>query len=683
MISISAEGNFLDIREGEDKRFFINKSLHNLRDMFGRNSDRSRSIVLPRSPNNINILAQHSARIGDDYRALSCQVFMSGVPVLENAQLVIIGEDDNHFEATILGGAATFYNLIPEASIQDLNYETDNFEWTLANYVARRNNSSNLVTAWAQWMTNESYRRYKQEGDPLEEVEAVDIDKAGFCYYAKDILAKIFENIPLEIDSSLVENEDYNSMTVVCTMPQMFEGFLDLGADRGEVGIVTSLIIPAGQAGRIEFDLVVINTGNVWDAILFQYEPNEREELSISALLIRTGSAVPEVTLIKMAGGVDRVPLAIINWSGFNGRLDVVDVGEPGDVYFLEYKSVQVNISYVNGSFFKFHPLRSFDRNIEVSEFLPDITQREFAKNIFNLFHIVVADISGRITLSHFEDIIDNPQVNLSARIASDRQIKYTPRLQDYGQDNHFKYAEEPLVISDAFNEIIQINNNSLPPIAIKIELFFAGMDGTLFDLPGHTVPMFEVFYGSEDNNNIQIQGTLGTFATYSTVDGNPLRANDVIFVPEGGGFDRFVVRRVFDSTNGELDYQLAINKIDQDWSWLSYERLEPKFQLSRVRFDNTHTYIYHQGSERQQETDTLYTDLLTWDIMLEQYYPSYKDMIRNFQVLSLWVDIPNTIFLELNSLAPIYLLGNTYYLNKTEQYKENGLVRLELLRFN
>ena len=57
--------------------------------------------------------------------------------------------------------------------------------------------------------------------------------------------------------------------------------------------------------------------------------------------------------------------------------------------------------------------------------------------------------------------------------------------------------------------------------------------------------------------------------------------------------------------------------------------------------------------------------------------------MIQDFQVIHIWVELPSTVFMEINSLNPIYILGNKYYLNKTEQYKENGLTRLELIRFN
>ena len=692
-IGLLVDGTWLDLREGEEKRFFINKTLHDLRDMFGRNSDRSRGIVLPRTPNNINTLVTHAPLLGDNYKALSCQVYMSGVPVLEDANLVITGEDANHYEAQIVGGAATFYNLIPGDSIKLLDYIEDNFEWTLLNYVARANRSSRLVTAWAQWITNKSYSDYLENGgDPVEEMESTDIDKAGFCYYTKDILEQIFNNTSLEIDASQVTNEDYNSLVLVCPMPQIFEANIALDPDRGEVSFIDSYVINIPQLTVImPFDQVILNQGNVWDPVNFWYEPNTKQEVRLTAFIVREAAILPVSTirLIKLAGGSNLVVLQEGLWYGdiLNKMdFDVIDVGEPGDFYYLDISIQRGNETILpNLTNFQFRPNLTTDRNIEVSEWLPDITQRELVKNVFNLFHIVVSDISGQIVLSLFDKIEEKAQINLNDRIAQDRQIKYSPRLANYAQVNRFKYAEEELVSTNVFNTEIQILDNTLPQLATIIELFFAGMDGSLFGNPGNVVPMFEINYQREDNNNIHIVGTAGNFAEYSTIEANDLEENDVIFAVDSGTPMRFVVRRKFDNKNGELDYQLQINANPPDWSFVHYELKTHKFQLSRVLFDSSavDNFVFYQGSERLEAGSIFYTDLLNWDYLLGEYYSRYRKMIQNFQVVNIWVDIPNTVFLELNSLRPIYILGNNYYLNKTEQYKENGLVRLELIRFN
>ena len=695
MITISIEGRFLDVREGEEKRFFINKTLHDLRDMFGRNSDRSRSIVLPRSPNNIAILAGHSARIGQDYRALLCQVFMSGVPILEDAQLVIIGEDVNHYEATIIGGAATFYNSLPDASIQDLDFSTDDFEWTLANYMARVNNTSHLVTAWAQWITNESYQKYLDEGGvSTEEQEATDIDKAGFCYYTKDIMSKIFAQLPLEIELDIDGAlQDYNTLAIICPMPQIFDGHESSNDDAGLVGFNDNWpVLPFATWLKIPFDRVDENEGLVWDVVNHWYTPNISMPIRLRATIRRTALVVNQqllVRLIKLPLGQAPIILETGAWSIITTLMyfDTFDIGAPGDRYYLEAFSTSQNyVIATESTNFRFTNQASASRDVEISNYLPDISQRDLVKNVFNLFHIVVSDISGKITLSLFDKIEQKPQVNLETRLASDRQIKYSPRLQDYGQINHFKYKDEPLVIGRAFNDIIQILNNTLPLEAIKIELAFAGSDGSLFQVPGRVAPSFEIEYQREENNNIHIiGGGGGAFATYNTNEANDLADNDIIFAEDGGTPMRFVVKRTFDNKNGELTYTGAINTNPPDWAFSHYELLPHEFQLAKLvsATGGSGVFVHYQGTERAEALIIRYTDIFAWDYLLERYYPTYKRMIEDIQLIHLWVDIPNTVFLELNSLAPIYILGGTYYLNKTEQYKLNGLTRLELLRFN
>ena len=687
MIDISINEGFLDIREGEENRLFINKSIHDLRDMFGRTSDRSRSIVLPRSANNISLLGSHSARLGRDYRGLACQVLMSGVPVLEDAQLVIIGEDANHFEATIIGGAASFYNLLPEDSIRDLDFTADNFEWILAEYVARISNTSGVVTAWAQWLTNESYQKYLDEGGvPAEEVEAVDIDKAGFCYFTKDILAKIFDNtgldIILELDNA---QEDYDNTVVVCPMPQIFLSHESQNIDAGYVGFNADFLIPVPNAfNRIPFDRVDVNEGLVWDAGLFQYEPNIAMPVRLLATIRRTTVIINntlEVRLMKIPAGGSPEVLQTGSWSIIQTLMnfDVFDIGAPGDIYYMEARTSILGYTIAEQStFFEFINQASQSREVEIDRYLPDISQKDLVKNVFNLFHIVVSDVAGTITLSLFDRINLEPQIDLQERIASDRQVKYSPRIPNYGQLNHFKYAEELLVLGSAFNEAIHIDNNTLTDNIVKIELFFAGSDGSLFATPGRVTPSFDIEYQREDKNAIHIIGDGLAFTTYSTQEANDLEDNDLVFI----GADRYEVKRSFDNKSGEFTHIGIVNTNPQEWSFVHYTLLTHTLQLARVN-QEPGAFVYYQGSVRDTAASSQVANLLTWDYLLGKYYLEYRFMIQDVQFVHLWVDIPNTVFLALNSLAPIYVLGATYYLNKVEQYKEDGITRLELIRFN
>lgn len=696
MIGLLVKGIWLDTREGEEKRFFLNKTLHDIRDMFGRNSDRSRSIVLPRTANNINILVTHSPQLGGDYRALSCQVYMSGVPVLEDASLVITSEDANHYECQIIGGAATFYSLLSDDSIKNLDFSADNFEWTLANYVLRNSRSSNLVTAWSQWITNESYQKYLDEGGvSTEEMNATDIDKAGFCYYTKDILAKIFDNTGLQIDTSQVTNEDYNTLAIICPMSQIFDSHDSSNSDRGLVGFIENQTVPTIQGDdwyKLPFDKVDINEGFIWDALNFWYVPNETMPLKLTSLIYIVNSIPGEhidLRLRKFVGSSGQtitLQQGSIALESISREFNVSDTGSNLDRYWIEARPSVLGFSIrADGTKFEFRNQTPISRDIQISDWLPEISQRELVKNVFNLFHIVVSDISGRIVLSLFDEIESKNQVNLNDKIAKDRQIKFAPRLQNYAQENHFKYSDEPLVITKAFNEIIQISNNGLENSIIKIELFFGGSDGSLFSSPpfGRVVPSYHFDYRKEDNNKMHIIGGGVVFTTYNTQDANELADNDIVFI----GSLRYVVRRVLDNKNGEFTHIGTINTNDLDWTFSHYIKNAHKFQLANLVFDDStgvNTYIHYQGSERNQVGGIIYhTNLLYWDYLIENYYPVYKKMIQDLQVVNVWVDIPNTVFLELNSLAPIYVLGNKYYLNKTEQYKENGLVRLELIRFN
>ena len=687
-IGLLVEGTWLDLREGEENRFFLNKTLHDLRDMFGRDSDRSRGIVLPRTANNINALVKYAPTLGDTYKALICQVYMSGVPVLEDANLVITGEDKNHYEAQIVGGAATFYTLLSGDSIRNLDFEADNFEWTLAEYVARVNNASGVVTAWAQWFTNDSYQQYLDDNpDPNEELEAVNIDRAGFCYYIKDILAKIFENTQLEINLDGIQETPYNEIVIVCPMPEIFESFDSVINERGEVSFLDIYPVPEGS-NKIPYDEVISNTG-IWDIINFWFTVPVIMEVEIYATLRTRFNSVPTSVygqlVLEDAGGVVTILQEQQIFSGASALFRETLIAAPGEKYYMRTRmgTLQGNPMLIEPLvIFRMSSTAGLDREIEIYKWLPDISQRELVKNVFNLFHIVVSDISGKIVLSLFEKITQEPQINLEDRIAQDRQIKYSPRLSGYGQVNRFKYADEPLVDTTAFNAVININNNTLEDVATKIELYFAGMDESFFPIPGQTVPMFEVDYHKEDNNLMNMTDG-APYDSYNTNDSNDLKERDILFMPDGGGIKRFTIWKVLDNRKGLLTSSGEAVANAQDWTFAHYTLNTHRLQLCQVLPDAVNTRVYFQDHERAETLSSLYTDVINFDTLLEDYYPEYRRMIELFQVVNVWVDIPNTVFLELNSLRPIYILGNNYYLNETEQYKENGLVRLELIKYN
>ena len=132
-LQILIDGEALDLSINEDENFSLSKVVHDLRDLETRNADFSSEIVLP-------LTAKNRRLIGSMLPSLSrfseapitnepCEILAFGIPIISDAFLTIVGEDDiaNVAQGEILGGNAKFFNQLKDEPLLELNLDAYNF----------------------------------------------------------------------------------------------------------------------------------------------------------------------------------------------------------------------------------------------------------------------------------------------------------------------------------------------------------------------------------------------------------------------------------------------------------------------------------------------------------------------------------------------------------------------------
>ena len=310
---------------------------------------------------------------------------------------------------------------------------------------------------------------------------------------------------------------------------------------------------------------------------------------------------------------------------------------------------------------------------------LPEITQKQFVKEVFNLFNILAVEKDRVVTLSLFEDIPKEAPVTLA--INSLKETSFFGSFQTYGRSNIFKYQDNEAVERKDANTSFQVLDNTLIAEAIKIESAFSATD--ISAVPQMTtslvVPNYELeYYFVTDNKMSTSSGSVN----FSTLERNSIEGGDLISV---GGDRRRVISMVSDFI-GVVDVPFPNNSQDQDWYHWRYNKNDVALHIGKAIFNNTGLNVQDGGTEAGYTNYSKATfDPLRFENLKLNYYKLLVDSFeRPFRVLA-WCSFGVLKYLAINGKQPIYIesLDTYFYANKLEQWKFNGSCRVELIKIN
>ena len=559
-LQIISNGQDFDLFQGEDERFYITKQIHDLANLETRNGDFSRRINLPLTPKNKEILGTNLpiySRFDDiAVGTIPCEILVNGMPILSNAYFTIDTQSKTAITIQVFGGVSKLYSGLSDLSIRDLDFSALNFQWTTAGINAITTNTTGVVYAESQWITNQEYREFLANAYETDEFSFQELNEAGFFMYAKTIIDKIFEGFSeLTFDSSALDAQ-YGKSAIACPMPQLHE-------------------------------------------------------------------------------------------------------------------------QYINGD--------TISTTVNVASFLPDISQREFLREVFKIYNIVATESNNLVRLRYFQSLATADSGTLV--LDTNNEVTIYNTFTTYNQSNELKYSTYDLIERTDFDSSFDVNSEILPPLGTLVQSRFFPSD--LGETPIKSaggdrvvIPGYEFEYFTSD---LTFQKNSGA-STWSTNDKSSLKVGDIVNVIQE---KRRIVTVNSTNTAGTVDRDWTVNANTNTWDYVRYKKIETNLHfvsIEDVSAVSSYTTQYNgannviQGSAGAKVAQ--FPSALLWDNLKTTYYGLFVDSIAKPFIVQAWISLPTISLLKLDPLAPIYLddYNSYFYINKLEQWKINNMARIELV---
>lgn len=711
-LQILIEGEPLDLLKGEDRRFYISKQLYDLSDLETRNSGYSKTIQIPLTPKNNRLLGRRvpeKARFDQlPFSGLPCDVLMSGVSMIQDAILVIGRQSISNetVSVTVYGGTSKFFTSISNEPLSSLNFSDLDFEWTLDGI--KNNNlwiNRPICVATCQWYSNKSRRQYLfQGGDDTETgLDKADIGEYGFWFQASEILDRIFANLPnLTVDSSALGTSvtsNWKSWAIAIPVPIIHESFKSTGGNYTEVALTDDPL--PDQEGSNEFVQmstftpytdVIENPANYWVPgsqyyanfggpgfflVSAQFQGTYKSTNQLGFAVMKNGVLVAEVAAPGTSGGNEQ-PFSVGITTSVN-----VDVGDRIEVF---YRMPITQGCTISSTFSIAQSGADRGRYLEVSSLMPEMTQRDFVKEIFKIAGVVPAEENGTVTLSYIEDIRDSNIKTL--QIDKTQPVEVLNTMPTYASTNILKYTDNPAVERLDANSTFLVNSTTLASIQTAIESKFSATDNTddgLDSLGSLSVPKYELEYNEVNDNKMRV--TSGS-SNYTTTDRNDLQAGDYVVYEDGLNW---IKRRVVAAGdfNGVFDVAAPNTVNDFDWKTWRYNENEIGIHFGRLIPGNFTVDDPTDGGITEQDfiyaNDVKFDNFCTWNRLKDIYYKLITESMFDPFIINAWVIISASEFSGLNELDLVYLeeYSSYFYINKLDQWKDDGRAKIQLIELN
>lgn len=702
-IQILIAGSALDLVIDEGKNFFLTKESYNLSDLESRDSDYTQTFNIPTTPTNLELLgvqAPLKARFSTQPTGfIDCQLLVNGVPLLQNAVILVGIQTGDNISITVFGGITRFYSALPDASIRDLDFSEYNLNWTLTNVFALKNTTEGICIPWNQWTGLESQRNYNAEGGTNQYYDDYEIGEGGFFIYLKTVLNKIFDSIGYTLDLSPIyadiNSDKFDQAAMACPVDQLHDGRAQSFGEASEVRTNVPFAYPNGST-KVAFQAVVEDNNSWWVAIDNQYvipggifgvdveaagrAANNSNELYLEVWRFVFPDASPTLLYSEQI-----VILSNKNWSIDLGA--IVDVPNGGDLW-LEINCVVGDTQIDSNSTFRVKQItQPIDLSVVVADNLPDITQKDFVKEVLKLYNLIPTQFDRTITFNYFENKDKATALQLDLDVSKD--IKVLSGFPSYGRINNMKYTDANLERTDV-NSSFPVNSLVINEEVDKVVSKFSASDiiegGTnIITCPNYDIDYLYIGY---------LQPTAIGSGLCNLVESalTDIKAGDYVYMKEFNTsnliYERARVLAVKDK-QVLLDYEFPT-------LWIrGTQRVRfNKTELNTIRLARLETFIplidaeYVDGTESSGvgwSGKTATFDFMQWDYLKNDFYQIIIRSVEKPFIIQAWAFIDTERMIAVNGLRPTYIkeFDAYFYINKGEQWKTTGLARLELIKLD
>jgi len=354
-------------------------------------------------------------------------------------------------------------------------------------------------------------------------------------------------------------------------------------------------------------------------------------------------------------------------FAGFTGlTFDTSEMDAQYSKYAVACAMPLLHDQYTNGE--------TITTTINPQDYFPDISQRDFIREIFKLQNIVAVEANNVVTLKYFKGLETATSQNLVLNTDNTKTIYNT--FKTYSQTNELKYSDDDIVEGTDYDSSFPVNSDTLPlsGTIIQSKFFPCDLGEALVPNVRSTAAAWDVEYFKSAVNFHPSSGTLN-FTTNHPFEGN---IGDIVT-----GVGRIVT----------LDATKESGTVSTNFTSSTSVNIPPYYRykangrtMQVVSIEDASLYNMHYNgavfSSNQPAKRAEFTTAMKWDNLKTEYYQLLVDSMEKPFIIKAWINIPTISLLKLNPLAPVYVEDyNAYfYINKLEQWRLNTSARVELI---
>lgn len=618
-------------------------------------ADGTNEVKIPLTPNNRTIMDNAHLIQSDSakpYGRLDATVIQEGYETIQDGY-AIIKSSSNDFSVQVVGGNASFFNLIKDNDLRSLDFSDYDHFWTNQEVFDRRNETEGLI-----------YAVFEQSLDDFTMDEyapnqyAVNTDQILGSFYIKTIIDRIFAEQGYTFVTDLVTEDIYDKAIVFrgkdhnrgddmtyheCTVRNASLKFIAYLTPEDhqlfdDATIDTNTSVYASSA---ELLASVQDTGDR----KFQLTDNCRLTLTTTLNINNTGSPLNIFvrSIHTSSSGLvnsDSDPQLIPSGTSTTTFTVTFDCSEfEGELYFIpsvEYvtPSAQILECLVDSTYtvsdvtlISNTVIRpSFPFNFMTGEArLLEMKQGDFLKEIAKVYQWVfdTDERTHTVTAKRFDEVKDNipNAIDLSDKIdANDITINYG--IEGFAQTNALRYKEDDVSLYDAVG-YINVADTTLKAEQdyVKMSQFAATSQRLRFDtVNAPYVPIFE--------ENL--------------------------------------------ATNGLNDRILLVRRVNPFGSNINFARVGDT--PSNIPTDDV-TFAYFEESGNQ--------DSLDFPTLISRFYQTVVDMNDRGKTVEAKINLKIKDVINYDPFVPVYIshLGNYFYWEKLGNYVKDKLTKCKFIR--
>lgn len=485
-------------------------------DIAARKSTYSYSIKLPRTSNNVQILDMLGV-IGNTSRKpfelIVADYVVDGIPLVINGYAVI-SQTSEFFEINIYDGIIDLGERLKGKKISDLPFSDLNHYLTTQEYVDSFSNTEGFIYAAANFGLGGLGKVERQAPSIFSHTvfrkifESNGINVVGDFFntnekFLSEVLTPVkgYEVVDTEfvstpkggVSTNTLSDYDYSNNSQIFFDEQF--SLTNNGLSGAAVASGNKIVFSV--AGTYKFALS-INYSSYETYLNFQMRLNGSSVAYVSlAYDSDSGSGTKTRDVVFTVEAGDEITFFVAGSSGYDGN-----EGEDPNGDDFEFYTINYNIS-ATGSL----SLQTGGQLIQVSEFIGDLGQLDFLKDIIRRYGIVLHPIrnSSDYRFIQLESILSNRNSaeDWTEKLKEIGKEKY---VSGYAQTNYgkYKYPEEIVVPNNDGEMIIDNDNAKIEKTIISSVFEIPNTAGSFSGTTLYSIPI----WGFDEDSNIELKET-------------------------------------------------------------------------------------------------------------------------------------------------------------------------------